>query len=60
MKALVELGAMLLKFALLFVVLFRFHASWVGVCVVLLMAILLFRLDRTVVRFATGARGVRR
>lgn len=60
MKALVELLTMLLKFVVLFIVLFRFHASWVGVCVVVLMAILLFRLDRTLLDFATGARGVRR
>lgn len=60
MRALVELAVMAMKFVVLFVVLFRFHASWVGVSVVLGMAILLFRLDRSFVRWAMGLTGARR
>ncbi|GAC1314001.1 MAG: hypothetical protein NVS2B3_17580 [Vulcanimicrobiaceae bacterium] len=60
MRALLDLGAMTLKCAILAFVLVRFHASWVGLSVVLGMAILLFRLDRAMVRLATGAMGSRR
>ena len=49
-----------MKIALLVFVLLRFHASWVGLCVVLGMAILLFRLDRSFVRWAAGLTGALR
>lgn len=49
-----------LKLTVLFVVFLRFHASWVGLSVVAAMAILLFRLDRAVVRWVAGAAGLRR
>lgn len=60
MRALVDLFIMAVKFVVLFIVLFRFHGSWIGVAVVLGMAVLLFRLDRALVRFATDALGARR
>ncbi len=49
-----------LRLTVLFVVFLRFHASWVGLSVVAAMAILLFRLDRAVVRWVAGAAGLRR
>jgi len=49
-----------LKLAVLGVVFVRFHASWVGLSVVVGMAILLFRLDRAALRWAASAVGLRR
>lgn len=60
MRALLDLALMTMKFVVLFFVLLRFHGSLIGIAVVLGMAVLLFRLDRAFVRFATGALGSRR
>lgn len=60
MTGVLQLIVMTMKFALLFFVLIRFRASWIGLCVVLGMAILLFRLDRSFVRWAAGLTGARR
>ena len=49
-----------LKCAVLLFVFLRFHVSWVGLGVVIGMAILLFRVDRTLLRFALGVTGARR
>ena len=37
----------------------RFHGTWLGLMVVVLMGILLFRVDRAVWRFATAGFGGR-
>jgi hypothetical protein len=59
-KAVVETLVMAAKVAILGLVFVRFHASWVGLSVVLGMAILLFRLDRAIVRWVASAAGLRR
>lgn len=59
-KAVVETLVMAAKVAILGFVFVRFHASWIGLSVVLGMAILLFRLDRAIVRWAASAAGLRR
>ncbi|GAC1312546.1 MAG: hypothetical protein NVSMB19_26770 [Vulcanimicrobiaceae bacterium] len=60
LKTLVATLVTTAKLAVLFVVFLRFHASWVGLSVVLGMAILLFRLDRAAVRWAANLTGLRR
>ena len=42
------------KWAALAFVFGRFHGSWLGLTVVVLMGILLFRVDRAIVRIALG------
>jgi hypothetical protein len=46
-----------LKVALLVIVLFRFHGTWIGATVVLAMAFLLFGVDRSLRRWAGRALG---
>lgn len=60
LKSFWSLIVMTIKCAVLAIVLLKFRMSWVGLSVALGMAILLFRLDRRFVRFATGALGARR
>jgi len=45
-----------LKWAALIVVFVRFHGSWLGLSVVSLMGLLLFRVDRSVVRWVDELR----
>lgn len=42
------------KWAGLAVIFSRFHGTWLGLMVVVLMGLLLFRVDRTIWRFATN------
>jgi hypothetical protein len=46
-----------LKVAVLVVVLFRFHGSWVGLMVVASIAFLLFGVDRTLRRWVASVAG---
>jgi len=46
-----------LKVALLVLVLFRFHGTWIGATVVLALAFLLFGVDRSLGRLAARALG---
>lgn len=50
----VAFAAACLKWAALVFIFTRFHGSWLGLTVTLGIAILVFRVDRTVVRLATA------
>ena len=60
MNRLVTFAATSLKWLALAFVFIRFHGTWVGLTVVVLMGILLFRVDRAVWRFARAGFGATR
>jgi uncharacterized membrane protein YgaE (UPF0421/DUF939 family) len=54
MKRILEISISIAKWVALAFIFTRFHGTWVGLTVVILMGILLFRVDRTLWRIATN------
>jgi|GEM_PF-5934980 len=54
MKRIFEISISIAKWVALAFIFTRFHGTWVGLTVVILMGILLFRVDRTLWRIATN------
>ena len=54
MKNVIEALISIAKWVGLAFIFTRFHGTWLGLTVVILMGILLFRVDRTIWRFATN------